>query len=385
MTLLRAAWPAMPHAACWKVITLMNEIVSPAALHDPIGNGHPVSAPQDPPVTCRPLVRYYRRMKPQRIYAFVVEVKNAPAAFVARPVLPGAIVTPTEGTLDAGRVTFHVTPLARGRLAGARVEFWHGGRVVQSVALPARVVTQRLTWLLAFLALFVPAFLLYVTSPRRPAENVQRLRLIPFVPDGGKREAPRAEPPAAPGRFQPPQPKGPAPMTRRPADAGLLALARPENDDDEKDKPRKKDEPKAADDDGKRGEQKAPVEDPEPRLGIIPPRPAPPGGPAAPPGPEAPRLYLPPTLQPMPGEALRNDILQHVPELPEDFLAENPWCPPVTHRLAHAAGVVYDYAHALRSDYMSFWVFVIFLCFTTLSLVTHRSVRGRRAGKPFAA
>src|SRR5712692_8180564 len=73
-------------------------------------------------------VRYYYRMKPQRVYPLSVEVPRGsdgrplPAgsgeAVVVRPVIPGAVVVPAEQRLDVARpgsqVTFSVTPLAKG-------------------------------------------------------------------------------------------------------------------------------------------------------------------------------------------------------------------------------------------------------------------------------
>src|SRR5206468_8734537 len=101
-------------------------------------------------------LRYHTVMKPERVYELTVEVpksgKPAEAAVVVlRPVVPGAQVVPAEQRLDpsepGNRAVFHVTPLARGRLPKARVEVYAPGQPPQSVVLPMRAATQRLSWL----------------------------------------------------------------------------------------------------------------------------------------------------------------------------------------------------------------------------------------------
>src|SRR5438132_1486162 len=108
-------------------------------------------------------IRYYALMKPQRVYALVVEVPrsrdegNGASVVVVRPVIAGALVVPPEQRLDTSaagnQVTFHVTPLARGRLPNARVEVHVPGQPPQDVFLPMKAKTQRLAWLLLVLAL----------------------------------------------------------------------------------------------------------------------------------------------------------------------------------------------------------------------------------------
>jgi hypothetical protein len=118
--------------------------------------------------------RYYAVMKPQRVYALVVEMPKKKGGeikgggpVVLRPIIPGALVGPPEqrfDTSEAGnQITFHVTPLARGRLPRARVEVFAAGQAPQEILLPMKAKTQRLTWLLLILAVLVPWFLIKIT------------------------------------------------------------------------------------------------------------------------------------------------------------------------------------------------------------------------------
>jgi len=112
-------------------------------------------------------LRYYPVMKPHRVYTLAVEVPKSGkgaggegAVVVVRPVIAGAQVVPAEQRLDTSgpgnQVTFHVTPLARGKLPRARVEVYSAGRAPQSVPVPMKAKTQRLAWLLLALALLLP-------------------------------------------------------------------------------------------------------------------------------------------------------------------------------------------------------------------------------------
>jgi hypothetical protein len=110
-------------------------------------------------------VVYYRRLKFQRVYPIVVRWPKgtgpiAGQKLTVRLVAPGAQVVPEEQTLDAGKpndqATFHVTPLARGWLAGQRLEILQDGRKVQELPLGSRAVTHRLTWSLLALTFIVP-------------------------------------------------------------------------------------------------------------------------------------------------------------------------------------------------------------------------------------
>jgi hypothetical protein len=121
------------------------------------------------------VIRYRRRMKHQRVYPLVVELRSAdgkptpPAAdsVLVRAIVPGAYVSPAEQEMSAratnNRVTFYVTPLARGRLKEARVAVLQGGRTLQEVWTPMKSVTQRKTWWLLLLSFVVPLVLWYVT------------------------------------------------------------------------------------------------------------------------------------------------------------------------------------------------------------------------------
>src|SRR5262249_27724795 len=114
-------------------------------------------------------------MNLQRVYPLVVEVprpwgKAAPTTSVdpviVRPVIPGALVAPAEQRLDASKpgsqVTFQVTPLARGKLPGARLELQQPGHAVQTLPLGMKAVTRRMTWVLLALTFLLPLGLLWV-------------------------------------------------------------------------------------------------------------------------------------------------------------------------------------------------------------------------------
>jgi len=121
------------------------------------------------------LASFYRQMKPHRLYPLIVrlrENKKRPQSLVEpihlRPVIPGAIVTPADYTLDPNHPQtnppFFVTPLARGRLENARMEVYHGGRLVGTITLPMKAVTQCLTWVLLCLAFAIPYGAYWITT-----------------------------------------------------------------------------------------------------------------------------------------------------------------------------------------------------------------------------
>jgi hypothetical protein len=146
----------------------------------------PVTAPREPATvrhdaapaksaTFQLNVRFYRVMKPQRVYPLVVELPRASAKPVAgqaplivKPVIAGAVVAPAEQALDlnpaGSSMTFQVTPLVRGRMHGAHIEVCQQGRPVESMPLKMKAKTQRLTWLLLLATFVVPGVLLYYTS-----------------------------------------------------------------------------------------------------------------------------------------------------------------------------------------------------------------------------
>ncbi len=123
-------------------------------------------------------VRFYRRMKPQRVYPLRVELSRAakgteptfppPEPVLLRPVIAGAHVSPAKIEVSVGatgaQTIFHVTPLARGWLPDARLQISQPGQPVQEVRLPMKGSRQLLTWVLAALTVLIPAALLYLTS-----------------------------------------------------------------------------------------------------------------------------------------------------------------------------------------------------------------------------
>jgi hypothetical protein len=131
-------------------------------------------------------VRYYFRMKLQRVYPLVVEVPrgtaarpvagHAPDPVIVRAVVPGAHVVPAEQRLDVTRpgetAKFYVTPLARGRLPGPHVEVFQHGRRIQDIPLRMKGVTQRATWILLALTLLLPAVVFYYTRSHKLSGDV---------------------------------------------------------------------------------------------------------------------------------------------------------------------------------------------------------------------
>lgn len=151
-------------------------------MKEPLSNKNKPGAPRkDPgnPRSSRSLerqlkVRFYCSMRPQRVYPLIVQVQApqgsqaaASAPVVLRPVIPGAMVTPSEQKVDVSvpgtSATFHVTPLACGRLPDARVEIHHQGQTPEQVRLRMKAKTQRRTWILLALTVLLP-FLLFAIS-----------------------------------------------------------------------------------------------------------------------------------------------------------------------------------------------------------------------------
>jgi hypothetical protein len=147
-------------------------------------------------------VRYYDRMKVQRVYPLTVEVTAGPNRpgvglaldpVVVRPVIPGAQVVPAEQRLDVSRpgerAAFHVTPLARGRYPNPRVEILQHGRTVQAIALRMKGVTQRLTWLLLALTLLLPALVFHYTRTAKLRGRVPYQARRPDLGPAARRQA----------------------------------------------------------------------------------------------------------------------------------------------------------------------------------------------------
>jgi hypothetical protein len=86
-----------------------------------------------------------------------------PEPLPVRLIVPGAIVMPTEQTIDpspfeATEVFFHVTPLVGGDLPQARVEMLRGHKV-EMIQMPVHGQSHTLPRVLAILAILVPLLL----------------------------------------------------------------------------------------------------------------------------------------------------------------------------------------------------------------------------------
>jgi hypothetical protein len=133
---------------------------APAPRKAPRGSGEGSSTL--PPLS----VRYYRRMRPQRVYPVVVRWKGGRAGEAGTHPLEvrllggGSQIVPSEFTLDPSKpdktATFYLTPLALGPLRGARVEVLNQGRKVQEIPLLCKTVGQRGTLVLLLLTFLVP-------------------------------------------------------------------------------------------------------------------------------------------------------------------------------------------------------------------------------------
>ncbi len=335
-----------------------------------------VARPTPAATDVRVVAKFYRRMKPQRVFPLVVELQGTAGGsggpVFIHPFIPGAHVIPAEQSLDPAaaksKATFYVTPHAKGALRGARLDVFQQGRLVQEIPLAMRTATQRLTWVLALLTVLVPAFLLYFTV---------------YHPLKGYKFATRAVPLEAPPAGEPEKLNQPPKEDGGPAKGkdGGLAEAEEEAEDD----------PSAATLVQNRGgsQKKEPSDAQKPRGGR--------GG--APPGDVVPLNYRLQSVQfPQdPGEVLEDQINRHVPDKitlswPESSSdAEQPAEPPpepwtislaFTRTISSFLGTAYTYACNMIDMHLSFWVGIGLLGLTVASAVTHRSARGRRRGKP---
>lgn len=151
-----------------------------AARPAPTGSALPVGVPGaslTPKFQVR--VRYSKRMRLQRVYSMIVELRpegKSPASSVssgdsviARPIIPGAHVQPTELELGPkasnNKITFSVTPLAAGRLSGARLQILHSGRVLEEVKTPIRSVRPGRAVMWTGLTLLAFAYLAGIFGP----------------------------------------------------------------------------------------------------------------------------------------------------------------------------------------------------------------------------
>lgn len=181
------------------------------------------------------VARYYRRMKPWRVYRLVVELRSlakkgtggiAPTgdAVRVRPQVPGCFITPTELDVSpkgsANRATFYVTPLANGRLRDARIGVYHQGRMLQEVPLAMKAVTQCLTRWLLFLTVAAPLFLwwgtayLDLSAPKTPGGK-NRAPVPERKATASDEAPPNAEPADAPADAEPkPVRRKPGPLEK---------------------------------------------------------------------------------------------------------------------------------------------------------------------------
>jgi hypothetical protein len=341
-------------------------------------------------------VRFYRRMKPQRVYPLTVELQRTSskpaiahrttAPVSLRPCIPGAHVTPPELELKSSqteaKATFYVTPLARGWLPDARLQLLQQGRVLEEIRLPMKAARQSMTWLLAALTVLIPAALLYLTrvinlsstGPQggrtRSMERVQPGRLagepnqVPPAPadqrrDGGPPDVrPQGEPLILGGALLFAQAPQAQPQEAQPKGGGG-------------DQPKQEAQPKGGEGDQPKGEGDA-----QPKGGGAFPGRAPnvqrDEGPAVE-GLQTPASAGPPAQGPV-ERALRDNLPPILPDIDSLGLRDLNFVP----ALASAAQHCYDIAHALALDHLSFYIGLILLGLTVLSWASHRPVRGRR-------
>src|SRR5262249_7450140 len=85
-----------------------------------------------------------------------------------RPIIPGALVTPSIREVELGdggsTLKFSVTPMAWGPLPHARLGLFQNGRHVGNVAVPMKRGRQLCTLVFLLWALLVPAAILFFTS-----------------------------------------------------------------------------------------------------------------------------------------------------------------------------------------------------------------------------
>ncbi len=185
------------------------------------------------------VVRYYRRMKPQRVYRLVVELRSLAKKGAAgtaptgdpvqlRPRIPGCLVSPAELEITpkgmTSQATFHVTPLAKGRLRDAQVGVYHQGRLLQDVPLRMKGTTQCLTRWLLLLAVAAPLFVWWALS------YLDLSSMGPVEPANGAAEVKKSDDTALAADAKEPaegEPKEAKPATKkvhRPLAVGIVRL-----------------------------------------------------------------------------------------------------------------------------------------------------------------
>jgi cell division protein FtsN len=390
----------------------------------------PSAARREAPVVrgreCQLGVRYYRRMRLQRIYRLVVEGPREGSGhaglLVVRPLVPGAAVTPAEQELDAthagARAEFAVTPLARGRLRAAQVEVRSHGRLVQTIPLSMRATTQRLTWLLLALTILVPLFLLNATKYHK-LSGTKFLDTPKIEPaKGGPAPAPDPalllRPPDQPGNNEEQQADDPKKDENK-KDSDKKNDADAKKDVDKKDTDKKNGPDAKKDTDKKESDTKpdaAKKSDPPKPAGAAkdgnPPGGPPPGGrnggrrggaggapglPGPPPLPRPPATILaPPVPVAMtPGEVLEREIKAAVPNVPRDFIPDekrDAWMARIdnfslTDSVAEGLNSTYQFAIVMEEDRkLSFFVGLVLFVLTLISWIVHSSRRAYRRGQP---
>ena len=120
------------------------------------------------------VVRYYRRMKPRKVYPVEVRWGSTPRPIgtvkqvTVRLLAAGAQVVPNEQILDASRpelsATFFVTPLADGWLRAQRLEVITQGKKVQELPLATKVVRRCWAWFFLILAFALPWLLTQIRA-----------------------------------------------------------------------------------------------------------------------------------------------------------------------------------------------------------------------------
>jgi len=125
--------------------------------------------PSGPGIQCESVVSYYRKMFRGKVYPLTLRISgtgsNGPVVEV-HPVIPGALVSPATvfaSAKDGAKATFHVTPLASGKLPDARVEVRSRGRLLNEIPLKMKAKAGRgwLFKLFCLLTVLLPCLFYY--------------------------------------------------------------------------------------------------------------------------------------------------------------------------------------------------------------------------------